>query len=555
MNTPNKYQHLQTAQQADLHTPSSILISSAEDPRLTEWLAQQTANRFIVRSAQTTEDNQQQSLAGHFWSSEAVEASVLIKTVKEGLQKNQDILGQLKQAQTPQVMVQDYIEHKLGGVLFAPWGIFNDYMHIEYSGTGVKQVVAGESTSVILNSHNADLSPLTFPKEHAYLEPLLCQAVKTLHSTFDFPVDCEWAYCEQRKTIIILQVRPQTHLSGAIKVLPEALKKQTTIQGTYTSLSESLGKLSLLSFSLLTQLYQDARPLLKRLGCQAQTANFMHYCPDGTVLVEEDKETDFFALTRWGGFWRGLRSPLILQSVHRDLQQWDMQTKQASYERLSLSFQYWLCANLLTQGIGREKINELSHAYELGWYQAQSFPKITLEKPTWERLQPQLRQLFFFELSLFKQELQQTPTYLFCTWHEYQQHDFSKAKERQAQQAQLAIYDYTSLNSTSSANTIQSLAATKAIEAPAFIVKNPTQFQGKFPENCLVIAPYFNNDWVHQLSKVKGVIVNRGGHLAHSVLVARELDIPYCLAAESITQTLQQGATTYLNPIEQQLSQ
>ena len=85
----------------------------------------------------------------------------LTDTIIQAQNANQAVLNSLHSVDHPQLILQEYIEHSVGGVLFSPWSFFNDYAYIEYSDAGVKQVVAGEgSHSALLCMEPNQCDPL-----------------------------------------------------------------------------------------------------------------------------------------------------------------------------------------------------------------------------------------------------------------------------------------------------------------------------------------------------------------------------------------------------------
>ena len=215
-----KYAYLAQAQAAGLRVPQTLYLEQLPPAATLAQFIQQVGqdSLFIVRSATALEDTQQQSLAGHFWSSPAVTAQALDKTLAQVWQENQQILQQLGRAECqPRLMLQVYIQHAVGGVLFSPWGFFSDYFQLDYAEMGVKAVVEGQSQPAVLALNAGESAPLALPPHLLYLEALLQQLAKQLRSLFAFAVDAEWVFDPQAQQIVLLQVRPQTSLSGAVQ--------------------------------------------------------------------------------------------------------------------------------------------------------------------------------------------------------------------------------------------------------------------------------------------------------------------------------------------------
>ena len=163
MTLSSKYRYLQRVSELGLVTPQTLLISKDGDQQAIEDFVKSTgARRFIVRSMNACEDGSEHSYAGHFWSSEAILADDISSTIQIANKNNQQVLLTLKIDSVPQLMLQEYIEHSLGGVLFAPWSFFSEYYYVEYSTESVQEVVAGNATPAVLSLN----AKLVFPRFH-----------------------------------------------------------------------------------------------------------------------------------------------------------------------------------------------------------------------------------------------------------------------------------------------------------------------------------------------------------------------------------------------------
>ncbi|HFC93461.1 MAG TPA: hypothetical protein ENJ51_11690 [Leucothrix mucor] len=536
-----KYAYLAQAEKAGIITPKTLLLEDINDDNIQHFIADcDEESRFIVRSIQSAEDTHQQSYAGHFWSSLAISADAIIATILQAKKENHQRLKQLHINEVPQLMLQEYIEHNIGGVLFSPWSFFANYCFIEYSTHSVQDAVEGKTSPAVISLKENIQSPLALAEKVKFLEPPLRLLTQQLQGVFDFPIDSEWVYSEKKQTLILLQVRPQTHLVGAVLNATPELQQQIKLpegDWQYTALSESLGKLSPLSFSLLEQLYEDAKASLQSLGYQAKHIDFMTRLPDGCILVEPRLEKAFYSPTRFGGFWKSFKTP-----------QWQQKIKQLfatltldshfSYSKLSQYFQYWMVANTLSNGQGRAE--NTAHAYELSWQQNVSKPITDPSSSSWGAFNQQLKTLFFFELEKLKQQLAPIPENNLLSWQDYQCNKVvSKAQEQEATTG--ALYDYSLLGAGESTSTLQSIGAKKKISGKLFFIENPSRFQQKIPTGSILIAPYFDNQWVQSIPTLNGIIVQQGGHLSHSAIVARESGIPYFVGKQEDNNAFQQG--------------
>ena len=542
-----KYAYLAQAEKAGIITPKTLLLDDVNHENIQHFIAAcDEESRFIVRSIQSAEDTHQQSYAGHFWSSTAVTSSKIIETIALAKKENSQRLQQLKLNETPQLMLQEYIEHSIGGVLFSPWSFFTNYCFVEYSTHSVQDAVEGKASPAIISLKKESPCPLALSTELTFLASSLRLLAKKLQDTFDFPIDSEWVYSEQKKSLVLLQVRPQTHLVGALFSATPSLQQQIKLpQGDwqYTALSESLGKLSPLSFSLLEQLYEDARASLQSLGYQAKQVNFMTRLADGSIFVDPQREQSFYSLTRFGGFWKSFKTPQWQQKIKQLLASLTLE-RSFSYTQLSQYFHCWLVANALSNGQGRTE--NTAHAYELSWQQNVSKPTPDTSDHSWGVFNQQLKTLFFFELEKLKQQLAPIPENNLLSWQDYQCNKVvSKAQEQEATTG--ALYDYSLLGAGESTSTLQSIGAKKKISGKLFFIENPSRFQQKIPTGSILIAPYFDNQWVQSIPTLNGIIVKQGGHLSHSAIVARESGIPYFVGKQSSLDGLKQGDSVALS--------
>lgn len=608
---PEKYAKLKQAEAAGLVVPKSLLLNCSEAPSaiqsaIDDFILDQLDNRFIVRSAHLSEDGGDFSLAGHFWSSGPVAAEQLFATIQQAQQENASVLESLALAESsvglltdarisPKLILQEYIEHEIGGVLFSPWSFFPDYVYIEYSETGVKQVVEGDaSVSLVLCLDGDYPDPLPLPEAHGLLRQQLVELCCQLRQIYDFPVDCEWAYEWQKQRVVVLQIRPQTHSVGPILSSDDSHSQSafgTSSNWQFTALSESLGRLSPLSFSLLQQLYTDTIPLFKQLGCKAKLVDFIKLAPDGTVLVDPERETQFYSMTFFGGFQRGMQQAKIATEVSVKLRRYATSAP-FSYEILQQLFADWMSANLLGAGAGRSGSEvvtfiEPKHAYEVSWPAVFESPTMAgnPNPESFEVLNAWGRALFLFELNKLKLILKPSAQesndgmeasgdcrkdtkkrYLhFSTWQalhanglttastestkDYKRPNidaYESAKDHQHKLAQLALYDYAM--SSSSRGGIQTLSSTRSVEGLLQIIMNPAGVTDPMQADCILIAPYFDNRWISKLKSMKGIVVSKGSRLSHSAIVAREHGVPYYVVPELSLKALDQGQHVVLDP-------
>ncbi|MGB1008710.1 MAG: PEP-utilizing enzyme [Thiolinea sp.] len=554
---PEKYGKLQRVEKAGLPIPRSLLITShTGDDIIHRFICQFSRHtRFIVRSAYSEEDGGGRSYAGHFHSSTAVDTEQLFTVIEQCREQNRTVLEQLALTGQLNLILQEYIEHDFGGVLFTPWSFFPDYACIAYSKHGAQAAVTGHADTAVIALDSAIASPLPLQQDADFLRVQLQSACRGLRAAFEFAVDCEWAWSSEKQQLVILQVRPQTHAVGPVLALPDNHKKLLP-EGDwqYTAISESLGRLSPLSFSLFQQLYMDLCPSFKRLGCKAEHVDFLLRVPDGTVLVDTEREALFYASTRFGGFWRGFRTEQFRQQALTAFAKSDAE-KPFNYACLSEVFAAWMICNFLSRGAGRSE-QLAAHTYELSWHQFVDLAVHTkdIHDSSWEELNRRGRDMFILELNKLKRELAPYPQRVFCDFQAYQAGNFSQAESAQHAEVCRALYDYASVVSVgeNGAGTL-SLASNQEATGTAYIIQQPGRQHTQIPADCILIAPYFDNAWVGAIYNLRGIVVQRGNPLSHSVIVAREAGVPYCVMPDLDIAAFVHGAEYTLNPRQKTL--
>lgn len=215
-----------------------------------------------------------------------------------------------------------------------------------------------------------------------------------------------------------------------------------------------------------------------------------------------------------------------------------------------------MVANILSDGGGREN-TPLTHAYELSWHQALVVVNISSKPKEWDTLNELLRDLFFYELNKLKQNILEKKQNVFCHWQEYINNDSSRAQQRQHHDAPYAIYDFSnSINSNeerSEGSEFQSIGAKKVSSGTLFIIENPARFHQTIPAGSIVLAPYFDNRWVHNIQNLAGIITDKGSQLSHSAIVAREYGVPFVVVSTEDVKDLKQGDEITLDAIQLQI--
>jgi phosphohistidine swiveling domain-containing protein len=217
-----------------------------------------------------------------------------------------------------------------------------------------------------------------------------------------------------------------------------------------------------------------------------------------------------------------------------------------------------MVANILSEGAGRETLTQ-THAYELSWVHDLTLPTLDANEPVlrdWADLNTLTRDVFFYELNKLKIQLQSSKeSFNFYEWSEYlaggSSQESNQADKRQQHDARYAIFDFSNVNESNHLGAeFQSIGGKKRASGKLFIIENPASFHQQIPKGSIVLAPYFDNRWVHHIKFLEGIITHKGSQLSHSAIVARESDVPFCIVTEDAVKDLQQGDTITLDSIQ-----
>jgi len=78
-------------------------------------------------------------------------------------------------------------------------------------------------------------------------------------------------------------------------------------------------------------------------------------------------------------------------------------------------------------------------------------------------------------------------------------------------------------------------------------IKNPSRQRQCIPTGSILIAPYFDNQWVQSIPQLNAIIVKQGGQLSHSAIIAREAGVPYFINPKLDLELLKKGAKVELS--------
>jgi len=533
-NYPNKYKFLQQLANAGVRTPATLLLSnedcvSSDLARvLDSFLLNNKSDHYIVRSCVVGEDGNTESLAGHFASSEKIKPAQLLATVKTYAKQNLKLQTQICPEGTMNLMVQPFIESDVGGVLFSQWKYFSHHCVGELSLGGADKSVSGEASDFFLIGTENQFVDITTIDEG--LKKNLLAMLMDCRSKFDFPMDIEWVAKDNRVTVV--QVRPITRAVPALRV---ATKKEIVAEKEFLNqndlvidaFGESFGMLSPLSFSILKDNFKASLKTFRGLGFTAQNFDFLWRSRNGQIYTDPTARDEFFKLKSFvTPFWQVVheskfkqqRTDFSLQSLAPDF----------DYKRLKEIFAHWQIANFYALQ-SKENLNAQTQSgeYEILTVLDIDFP-IPKDEMLWPDWRDYYKQWWLFELNKLKKLVVLNPLLAFAEFSELETVTPEVLLKRYDLELPYSIIDYPSdfgsINiETKATAVVKGLGTT----APVFVIAQPKLFRGTIAKGVILVAPYFENDWVLEMDKLAGVILEKGGVLSHSAIVAREKNIPY----------------------------
>lgn len=557
---PAKYQLLQDLGRKGLPVPPTLFLSQIQlqdhlyRGELNTFLNKfEDKQSFIIRSAVQAEDGSQQSFAGHFHSSESIQKSNLEKKIPHFFQLNSEAVQKLAKGTAVHLMIQPYIQAQYGGVIFAPWKYFQDHAVIEYSQGSAHKAVSGEASQLALISFNEKLPDLLALSES--LSPFKKTFVELLKKTSEqisYHYDMEWVLNEEGE-LIILQVRPMSRALNALKSASKEEREEQEKRFTklsegkwsFDGFSESLGCLSPLSFSIFQKIYEESRAHFKTLGFQAEGPLFFARAQNGMIYVQQELQNLFFkSKNLMTPFWRSFSEQ---KELKKTLNFCEQLKPQESFDIKSLVqiFQYWQTSSVFyamkltsTADIPDFEVGE----YECTRSRSGAFPKKT---PTsWAEARSFLKESFLYELHLIGQKDFSHRYAAFLSLEELETVPEEKALQRYADELATSLLEYPvtfGAGATDEESKAVKISGSGIVKAELFVIPSPHQFRGEIPEGVILVAPFFDNDWVASLSSLAGVILEQGGHLSHSAIVARELNTPYFIKYHGACEEFKNG--------------
>lgn len=521
---PTKYTSLQTLAAAGVHTPPTLLLE-AKNLALAELesFMRQHSGPYIVRSAVGAEDGANQSLAGHFYSSEAVEAGGLEAEIKRAAAENIARAESLPIEAPIFLMVQPFYAAEMGGVAFTRWKYFPDCFVLEVAASPQAAVTGLDTHTVVVNSQGQAHYGSLNQKEAVVIKQLI-SVLKPLTQNYG-AVDIEWLFTEVTG-VVILQMRPITVAPNWLDMLPShkiaaALPEKGWEQN---ELSENVGPLSPLSFSLLQALYAGATTALQPLGLKAENIDWLHRANNGQLFCHEEGYKKFFAFKHW---W----SPARL--AYQQRWQWEalntfLESKppsgfDAAY--LQTVFNWWLVSNvqLVAQRQTADPAVSGIGDYELGHLKSRLPESVMAQPSTWNQASLALKQRFFQHLENLKQQVSKHPKALWLSWEVYLNAPNTRVNEVVIAADRQASFWAWPASRQAGEEGGRYLTDQREISGTAW---NPLTHSSP-PPDAVYVGPYFDNQYVSFIPQLRGIIVGSGSALSHSAIVAREHQVPY----------------------------
>lgn len=548
---PSKYQYLAEAEALGIKVPKSLFLSEEAlagqevESLLNKFIDQNKEAEFIVRSCVAAEDGTETSMAGHFYSSDPLQAHELGSMVQHAFSKNKAIAKNLETTGALNLMVQPYVRASLGGVMFSQWKYFSHHFLGEVTDGGAEKTVSGQESQFFLLGKSRGFPDLITVKNLPAEK--LTEAVVKLESHFDFPLDIEWLF--DGKNITVVQIRPMTRSLQALRpaAAAEAEKATMTFQktalGTWEieSLAESFGELSPLSFSVLSSCYENSLDTFRDLGFKAECFNFLARAGNGQTYANPRAYKDFYALEAWHTpFWQSVKEPAFKVQVHTYYKSYDVQNE-SSLERLQGIFNHWQIANFYAhRDASKNSLEALTwpEEYEVLKLLNLKFPPLK-DKMHWSDWRNTYKQWWLFEYEKLKQLVVKKPILALSTIENL---NLARALKSYETELPLSIIDYpTVFGEPPKGSNCLSVVKGALNKASVLVIKNPKTWRGSFPKSCVLVAPYFDNAWVTQIENFKGIVLEQGGTLSHSAIVAREKNIPYRIHWTNATTAFETG--------------
>lgn len=504
-----KFSHLETAAAAGVTVPPMLYITESDVAaelhikKAQTFVTQHAAAKYIVRSAVSAEDGSQSAYAGVFKSSDAVAASELQQTIVEIFQENKKRAATTNNSGSINLILMPFIESQIGGVLFSPWLYFHNHALVEYADTP-QAAVAGSNTQVgLLATHAGGVQSEVITHLPTSLQQQLRQSLSVLHSVFSFKLDVEWVY--DGTTLFILQVRPITIAPIGIQTVqcaPDAVQK-------YTELSESIGKLSPLSFALLEYCYMYAHTYIDAMSIKGGRS-FLRRVPCGNVLIDTHAYAAYYTNRRWySAFSRGFK----LQAAAHTCDSTSLDVTAFDLDACTEAFAVWQIA-IATSYTKTKKISTFATP---GEYEITNTINLDIY-PTDTYLQ-RAKKNFLKTLEPLRQDVRAELMLAWCS--DITNIEVPKNSHTYESEVLTSVEVYTPQAAAAGSGRIYG----QPKSAPAQVIKNPLQWSGPLPTDTILVVPFVPQTWIPYLHTITGIVTSSLSTLSHVAITLREHNV------------------------------
>lgn len=512
---PIKFTNLEYAQKNGVLVPLMFLINDdalvKQEWSDVEMFLKSTVSEFyIVRSAVSFEDSFDHSQAGVFQSSNRVAANAVISTLKNLYTKNKKRLGNKNDAAV-NLIVSPFIKSTCGGVSFYPWLYFNEHALVEFANTPQAAVAGNIDGSMLLdltdsNKHIRHAGTLS---TQIILE--LQIVLQKLRKLFNYPIDIEWAYDGQN--LYVLQIRPITIPPQALA--PSPLSKY--IKGDYVlnEYSETFGKLSPLSFSILQTLFSNSSHYIDSLQIHGKE-KFLTRLNTGNIVSEPTRQSRYFYDKHWySAFVRGVKSHSISTTLEIEAREYKAD-KDFSVSRLQYAFDRLQLAEAIAI---RNKNNRSTYSTPQEYEVTQDLDssKYPTDTPsnTWKKL-------FLETFDPIRQTVRADGLLAFCTLDEFLSQDKSNCQTRYDLEISESIYS--AQDQIKNGSKVELIYGAHT-EGPLLYIANPESWRGDLPKNSIILTSHIPQTWIQDLPNILGVICIKLSALSHVAITLREYNI------------------------------
>ncbi len=531
---PTKYKNLLKSKKKGCRIPEVFFLSESDlqgknfdnfNMFLKTFSSDQT---FIVRSAVDIEDGSANSYAGFFYSSGQVKRVDIEKEIEYAFTENSKRAASLQNGKTkPAVclLVSPFIIGVAGGVVFSPWLYFCDHALVQYA-TTPQEVVSGNTAESIFLAHTHMAKYGNIKQGHVYpWSAQLADAVSILHTVFDFQLDIEWVFDGMQ--VYILQVRPVTIAPSATQAC--SLKKYTTNPNEHFDIySTSLGKLSPLSFDLMTHLYENAYVYWNYVHIRGGES-FLRRIPNGSVITNSVKHTRYFKSARWySPFMRRVLAQRTLDEISDAAAHWETPTS-FILNKTQEAFSYWQTAQAYERLLKNQHTTvAFPFEYEIGVYKTHRYGTESLSS-IW-------KQHFQDSLMPLRVIVQEQPEYLWATVQ-----DVIQKKHFQGGAYTTELGESSNAISVHTTSTQQKFISGTAVRGVAFCIEDPALWSGQLPKGVVIVTPRIPTSWIMEIPNIRAIIVTELEELAHAAIVLREHSIPTLIVSHTTYEHIVHG--------------